>query len=606
MFNGEEKAAAAQAHAVAKSAVARQLSSYGAATEPVGAWLQTLYNTCHAITDENDNVTAIKAGGVDILPDLRRFETGPMARVNAVARAFRANPRLKRFPTYGEMMKGDGALAKAALDVGTLTNLANVTGGQALGFVSLDVNMARGTIRPGSFTLYQMLKKSRANQIVDFWPYAADIGGAIPGAAYAAYSSATSGALGISAGIYDMKSITLKMALDGRAITMALAAQNSFVDVTKQETTNASMVVLQSVDWALYWGNPNIWANQPMGIYQTLKSFAPSNNIQDFQKYAATNPQGLSNEQLLFNMIYQQMAEVVKYRVFGIPTHAMMAPGTAADLQQLVTNQLRQIAATDKLFDDHGPIVINGNLQGMNTRFGDLLFPVDLVMTARDIPAQAMLRDDGSSPATSSAPTPPASVTAAVSGSTSAESDFTATWVASSGIYSYAVASTDSLMNESNLTYATSVSGVGALGAYQVTITPPAANDAAAFRVYRGGLGYKQENDTATGAAKAGKFRHIGDILANGTNPVVFTDLNNHIPGSETVFILDMDEEDDALDYRWLLPLTKIELFAQNIYMPWAVAHIGAPRVRIPKFHAMIENYVPQSVSWNPLSATNS
>lgn len=604
MNNLEDKAVIAKAHAAAAQGVQRMLSAYGG--EPIPAFLQTFYASSRAVTDANNNVTAIMAGGQDVLPDLQRFERGPMARANAVARAFRANPKMKRFPSYGEMMKGDGALAKAALDVGTLTNLANVTGGQALGFVSMDVNMARGTIRPGSFTLYQMLKKSRANQIVDFWPYAAEIGGALPGAAYAAYASATNGALATSAGIYDMKNITLKLALDGRAITMALAAQNSFVDVSRQETTNASMVVLQSVDWALYWGNPAIWANQPQGIYETLKASAPSGNLIDFQKYATANTSaGLSNEQLLFNLIFQQMSEIVQYRVFGIPTHAVMAPGTAGDLQQLVTQNLRQIASAGGMFQEHGPIVINGNLQGMNTRFGDILFPVDLMMTSRDLPAQAIVYDDGSSPATSSNPTPPTSVTVAISGTVNANSDWTSAYVAASGVYSYAVASTDALMNESNLTYANSVSGVGALEGYTVTITPNAANDAAAFRVYRGGLGYKQENDTATGAAKAHKFRHIGDVLANSTNPVTFADLNNKIPGSETVFILDMDEEDDALDYRWLLPLTKVELFAQNIYMPWAVAHIGAPRIRIPKFHGMISNYVPQSATWNPLVSNN-
>ena len=74
---------------------------------------------------------------------------------------------MKEFPSDRELMKSDNALMKADLDVGTLTNLAQVTGGQSLGFVSLDTNMARGTIRPGSFTLYQMLKKTGANQVVD-------------------------------------------------------------------------------------------------------------------------------------------------------------------------------------------------------------------------------------------------------------------------------------------------------------------------------------------------------------------------------------------------------------------------------------------------------
>jgi hypothetical protein len=91
-------------------------------------------------------------------------------------------------------------------------------------------------------------------------------------------------------------------------------------------------------------------------------------------------------------------------------------------------------------------------------------------------------------------------------------------------------------------------------------------------------------------------------VLASGTVGVTFQDTNAKIPGSEVIFLLDMDESDMAIDYRWLLPLTKIELFAQNLFMPWAVAAIGSVRLRVPKFHGMISNYVPDNPEWNPLS----
>ena len=276
-----------------------------------------------------------------------------------------------------------------------------------------------------------------------------------------------------------------------------------------------------------------------------------------------------------------------------------MGVGTAGDLQQLVTQQLQNVVNVERVYGDHGPLVVNGNLQGMNTRFGDIHFPVDLLMTARDIPAAAITYPDGTSPATTSNPTKPASVTVAVSGAANAGSDWTSSYTATSGVYTYAVASTDALMNESTLTYASACSGVTLLGAYVLTIAPPTAADATAFRIYRSGLGYNAGSPVATAV------RHIGDILANGSSNVVFADLNTKIPGSETVFILDLDEQDDAYDYRYLLPLTKIELFAQNLFMPWAVAQIGAPRLRIPKFHGMITNYSPQKVDFNPLSANN-
>lgn len=592
------QAVIAKAYGDALQMTTAALSRYGQGE--IQSFLGALYAARERTVADGDVRTMV--GNLDITPDLERFERGPMARVNAIARSLRRDPFQREFPSFRELVKSDAALAKADLDVGSLTNLAQVTGGQALGYVSMDVRMARGTIRPGSFTLYNMLKKTRANQIVDYWPVAQETGGALPGAAYNSYGSVNNGALQTNAGIYAMNFITLKMALDGRAITAALAAQNSFVNVVEQENTNAALSVLTSIDWALYWGNPAIWPNQPQGLYGAIVSGAPSKNIIDFQQYAtALASSGRSKEELLFQLIFQQAAEMVGYRVYGIPTHALMAPGTAGDLQGIPTTILNNIVNGQR-FSDHGPLVVNGNLQGMNTRFGDIHFPVDLLITARDIPAQAVVYENGTTGATTTI-NPPASVTVAASGAAANGSDWYGDYIAASGVYIYAAASTDALMNESNLTWAASVSGVSAGGAYVVSIAPPSSHDAAAYRVYRSGLG-----STATGASAASSVRHVGDVAVpagSGAATLTFVDLNTNIPGSETVFILDLDEQDDAFDYRYLLPLSKIDLFAQNLYMPWAVATIGAPRVRIPKFHGMITNYVPTKTDFNPLSANN-
>lgn len=591
----------AKAYGEALQQTTAALGRYG--QNEISSFLGALYAAQERTTENGDIRTMV--GHIDVTPDLQRFEKGPMARMNAIAKSLRANPFQKEFPKYSDLVKSGGAIAKADLDVGTLTNLANVTGGQALGYVSMDTRMARGTIRPGSFTLYQMLKKTRANQIIDYWPSATETGGALPGAAFNSYGSVNNGALQTNAGQYNMNFITLKMALDGRAITMALAAQNSFVNVAEQENTNAALSVLSSIDWACYWGNPAIWPNQPQGLYGAIVSGAPSKNIIDFMQYfTAMSSSGKTKEQLLFQLIFQQAAEMVGYRNYGIPTHAFMAPGTAGDLQSIPTTILNNIVNGQR-FSDHNALVINGNLQGMNTRFGDIHFPVDLLMTARDIPAQAIVYADGTTGAITGAgsPTLASTVVATVSGLNAGSDWFGAFITTVSGTVTYAVASTDSLMNESNLVWAAAVSGVAAAGAYNVTITPGGSNNAIAYRVFRSGI-----NSTATGATAAASVRHIGDILVNPASvqaAVVFVDLNTNIPGSETIFILDLDEQDDAFDYRYLLPLSKIDLFANNLFMPWAVAAIGAPRVRIAKFHGMITNYPAQKSDFDPLAKVN-
>lgn len=546
-------------------------------------------------------------------PALRDFiqkTHGHIAGLNAVSKAFRDNTRKSRqFAKLTELrqrgdisesdyQKAQQALSKAVLDVGTLTNFASITGGQSLGYVSLDVQMARGTVRPNSFTIYQCLRKSGAFQVVDYWPYASDTGGGMPGTAFQAFGNVSSGTLATSAGVYDLYNITLKLATNGRAITMALAAQNSFVDVTAQENINAALTVLESANWATYWGNPTFYPNQFTGIYNALYA----QNIFDWYQFQkAQSSQGWSNAQAMFNLIYEAAALITGYKQFGRVTHAFMSPVAAGALQGLVTTVLNNIITVITPSQERlTGIVVDGDLQGMRTRFGEIQFPIDLYITARDKPASAIFIDGTTTSYATLTISPPSGVTAAVVTGSVSGSAWDATFVASSGIYSYAVASMDASMNESNLTILTgnSISGIAASGAYAITIAPPATVPQA-FRVYRSGLGY---SPASSGAANPASYRYIGTILASGSSNVIFTDLNTWIPGSDTVFLLDLDDNDAAIDFRYLLPLTKIDLFAQNLFMPWAVAMIGAVRLKIPKFHGAIKNFISDNPDFNPLA----
>jgi len=537
---------------------------------------------------------------------------------NAYAEAWRNQAR------YYQTMSPDGVrrsnldevaksnpLAKAVLDVGTVTNLTQVTGGETLGFVSLDTRMARATVRPDSFTLYQSLAKSAAFQVVDYWPYIDDTGGALPGSATSGFSNVSSGALSTNAGIYSLQSINLKLMLDGRAVTMALMAQNNFVSINEQENANSALSVLSTADWLCFHGNPTLWPNQFTG----LSSSIPTNNIFDFQQFYQNNgvAMGWSYAQTLFNMIYEVAAVVTSWGRFGRTTHAFMTPTTAGSLQSLVTTLLNNI--TNWTSGNQRGIVVNGDLQGMHTRMGPIQFPMDLMITARDIPAQGQPRSNGTNPATSTGPTPPTGVVAVASGAAYAGTNWGvgvgSPYVSGTAKYFYAVASTDVNMNESTLTWSTFVpasgaSGIFATGAVVVSIAGPAAADATAYRVFRTGAGEASAasgSPFASGANSATAVRYIGSVTASGSGTVTFVDANAKIPGGEEIFLLDMRGEDGSLDYRYLLPLTRVELFAANLYMPWAVCSIGAIRNRIPRFNAIITNYVPDNPTWNPLGS---
>ena len=537
---------------------------------------------------------------------------------NAYAEAWRnqarhyqtMSPDGVRKANFDEVSKNN-PLAKAVLDVGTVTNLTAVTGGETLGFVSLDTRMARATVRPDSFTLYQALTKSAAFQVVDYWPYIDDTGGALPGSATSGFSNVSSGTLATNAGIYSLQSINLKLMLDGRAVTMALMAQNNFVSINEQENANSALSVLGTADWLCYHGNPTLWPNQFTGLGASI----PSTNIFDFQQFYVANgsPAGWSNAQTLFNMIYEVAAVVTSWGRFGRTTHAFMTPTCAGSLQSLVTTLLNNI--TNWTSGNQRGIVVNGDLQGMHTRMGPIQFPMDLMISARDIPAQGQVRSNGTNPATATGPTPPTGVVAVASGAAYAGTNWGvgvgSPFVSGTAKYYYAVASTDVNMNESTLTWSTFVpasgaSGIYATGAVVVSIAGPVAADATAYRVFRTGSGAgaaASGSPFASGANSATAVRYIGAVAASGSGTVTFTDSNSLIPGSERIYLLDLRDDDASIDYRFLLPLTRVELFAQNLYMPWAVCSIGAIRNRIPKFQALILNYLADNPTWNPFGA---
>ena len=521
------------------------------------------------------------------------------------------------------------AVAKSVLDVGTLTNFANVTQGQSLGYFSLDTNLIRGTIRPGSFTLYASLPKSSAFQVVDFWTVVDRTGGAPPGSAFNPYSVASNpaGYAQVNASVYDMDTITLSLMSDARAVSVALAAQNNFVDVAEQETISAALSLLSTAEWTSFWGNQSVYAQQFNGLFNTITNRADwfQTYIQGQKIQQVTSNTTAAVPQSLFNMMMVLQANVAKYTRYGMVSHFHMDPNAIADIQATVTTQLQNFInlhpgnniAGRRM--DAGPITVAGDIQGMTTRFGQAQFCNSILIPARDTPitAQTEYSTAGNNYELPSA-LQPSSVTAVVNASGSQASyfnDYSATvsgWNFLPGPYVYAVVACDTNMNETYPVFTAPVTGLTAGCTVALTITPPNPNtNITSYRVFRSGMGY----NLASGQNPA-DFRYIGEVAftAGSTTAQTFVDTNGvdivsgttklhrFIPGSSTIFGTDMHPESKALDWRYLLPLTKVELFSGNYLMPWAVVMIGAIRNLLPKYHGVIKNYIPIGSEWSPFS----
>lgn len=589
--------------------VAKSAAIFGAGVNQMGEDFRGLRNIMMGIATYRKNDDAGWESN-SVVGDFLRSQAGAIEKSNARSAWFRENPRPRYIPELEDMLVKGQPIAKAAgnsiLDVGTSTNLASIAGGQSVGYMSLDTRLYRSTIRPNSFTLYNLLSKSQAFQVVDLWSTATDTGGGPAGTNFQTVnqgSALVGSSLATSAGVYDLNTLLLALVVNGRAITIPLAAQNNFVDITAQETANAALSCLYSIDWANYWGNSSMFPSQPNGIYTVLQN-SVSGNIIDFWSYytGSPNASGLTQQQALFNLIYEVCGRLTIQYTWSHITHAMFSPTTAADLQSLITTELNNLINVNRNIRVEG-IMPNGDLQGMKTRFGEIQFPIDVCIPARDTPVAAYKNAQGTT-YTISTPSAPAGVTAAlVTGTTYLPNNWTSQFTASSAVYEYAVASCDSFMNETVLTYSNPINPASGMtsadaaagAAYQLTIAPPSATTGlTAYRIFRSGLGY---NLTASQLPQS--FRWIATVAASTTGNITFNDTNAWLPGSDAVFMLDLDPGDAAIDYRMLLPLTKVNLFADNIYMPWAVCGIGSIRLTIPKFHAVLKNYPAANPAWN-------
>ncbi len=487
--------------------------------------------------------------------------------------------------------KAEYAYKKSGLDVGLQTNLSQVVGGQALGHISLDTEVYRSTIRPNMFTMYYALKKTPAKQIVDYWPVATDTGGPLSGSAWAGFGGAYTNVMNYDSGNYSLNTLTLGLAYNARAITTALSTQDSFVNINDQETANAALSVLKTVDWTIYWGNRTLYANVPNGIYPQL----PPENIFDFRDFnAKTNASGNTPiSQVLFNLILDACGQISGWNTFGQPSHAFMPSNAFAKASQFLMQVVNNVVNLGPGAANRGSVFINADSRGLNTGFGLVKFVGDVNIVARNRPAQAILKPDGSNSATASNPTKPSTVVAAV-GTPGSGRSFEAAYNGSRFIYGVSIL--DASMVESQVTWAylgttaTWTVPVNTGQAVTLTITPGVA-DGVTARIYRSGSAVA--NGYVPGNADVNRVQYIGEVALNGLTPVNFVDTNAWIPGSEPIFLVDLNDFDKALDYRYLMPLCRINLYANQLFMPWAVAHIGAPRLTIPKWHGAIINFVP-------------
>ncbi len=125
--------------------------------------------------------------------------------------------------------------------------------------------------------------------------------------------------------------------------------------------------------------------------------------------------------------------------------------------------------------------------------------------------------------------------------------------------------------------------------AIQITVTPADAKNTG-YRVYL----------SAVNAADGSDCRFHCEIAATGEQQTLTID-GHWVTGSTNIYLLSMDPADRAIDWRQLLPLTRMNLAITGPVIPFLINLYGYLRVMKPNWHALIKNVIPSTVDWAPL-----
>ncbi|AYJ74840.1 hypothetical protein CSW25_07035 [Thermus scotoductus] len=468
------------------------------------------------------------------------------------------------------------AFAKAVQTAGdphALDFKAGLTGVPAIRLESIEATLRSVVEREESFRLFRRLQPVPAYSSVAEWATQVGIGGDLADA----FHSETADIRG-DAGQYKRNVLRVKYLMTRAEITIAALQQRTILgggdDLKARENVNATLRILRALEWALFQGDEEVVPTQFNGIRAWLAREFPD-HIFDLR--------GSSDTEALYSAIYEAFGRTIgPDGGFGKITDVYLSPTVQNDLDLYLAPQWRVPLSENPRAIEYGAPVV-----GIRTSYGDVATVQDVWIedpNAAHLTTPAEVRTRGRiSPSAPGAP----GLTVSPVGSDPA-SRFEA---GHAGTYYYAVAALGE-GGEGPLSSIEAVTVAGGGGA-ELTITPPTGYGQTGYAIYR------STRNPATAPTPA-DLRLVTRIPAGSdpTQPVVWRDLNHEIPGSATVYLLDLSPE--AIDWTQLMPMIQYPLAPVKATVPWAVLLFGALKLGIPQRHWVVKNYLPKAARWKP------
>jgi hypothetical protein len=448
------------------------------------------------------------------------------------------------------------------------TDVAQLQGGEAVRIESLDRVIKAITIDNKDFRLWNNLMKHQALNPVDQWidktqaSIAKFIGSAFIG---------ETDAIPQNSADYARRTAFVKYMSTLREISVVQLTQRNVIDVEADENYNAGLELLQSTEWANFFGNSVVVPEEFDGLERTLEVNAPQ-NIRDLA--------GSSDVSALYAEITDLQATVRKFGNFGVLTDMYHGTFVQSDLDNLLLQAYR-VSQNPNGTD----VLLGAPVLGIRTSFGDIGMNPDVITGSR-FDQEPM--DATAGLASSTDPTPPASVTVGAA-SSDPDSKFKAEHA---GTYYYRVASINK-NGESTLVNGDTGQAIAAGESVQLSIVVSTNDDETGYAIYRS----RKDVDPAADKTDLRLVRRI----AKATSPTLWKDQNAYVPGSETIFLVNHNPGHDAIAQGILSNLMRWQLYPTNkLVHPFAYFMFTYLRVTKAVQHAIIKNYIPTKALWKP------
>lgn len=345
--------------------------------------------------------------------------------------------------------------------------------------------------------------------------------------------------------------------------------------VERAQKQAAALRCMRNMNRSLYSGDSDFVSESIDGFEKTIVNNGSTNHVIDLR---GTDPT---------QQDFREGAELIVAN-YGSADGAnlYLSPGAQTTLDQILDNNLRVNIGQGQAAG--GKLSIGYGVNRINTSFGSLVPKVDIFLAGeydgKTVPKIA----DPSNPrvliegATSDrAPATP-SIAVTTQGATVANSQWSGAGVRqAANTYQYRVAAGNRFGMSAAVAAADAGGNVVAAGSNTIAITPAAsAYPATYFEIY------------SEQVAGSGDFKYLGRIAASGLTPVDYVDLNEDIPGTGRMFLLDLSSIGELRTFMLsrLAPMHSKEYARIGEYRWGSVNLYGTPKYYAPLRFVMYKN----------------